>query len=333
MREKNELLSGTIQQGRQQLYLELAPMEGVTTYVFRNAYAKCYGEIDKYYTPFLSLFPNKEFDTKELREIAPEHNEGLYLVPQVLTNSGRDFRKAAKTLKSMGYDEVNVNLGCPSGTVTAKHKGAGMLKDKEQLRIFLEEIFADSPVAISIKTRIGVETEEEWEELLEVYSQYPLKELIVHTRVKEDYYKKPARPEMFTSAHKQFGNRACYNGDINNVRDYEQVCRIAGEPVTNVMVGRGLVMRPWMAGEIKGFREEKRSLDTREELERVKEFHDMIYAEYKVIQSGETNVLYRMKELWGYLINGFLEHEKEGKQIRKCKTLSEYEGIVGRIWQ
>lgn len=333
MREKNELQSGKMKQGKQKPYLELAPMEGVTTYVFRNAYAKCYGEIDKYYTPFLSLFQNKEFDIKELREIVPEHNEGLYLVPQVLTNSGNDFRKAAKTLKSMGYDEVNVNIGCPSGTVTAKRKGAGMLKDKEQLRIFLEEIFAGSPVAISIKTRIGVETEGEWDEILELYSQYPIKELIVHTRVKDDYYKKPARPETFTPALKQFGNRACYNGDINSVRDYEQVCCIAGEPISNVMVGRGLVMRPWMAGEIKGFREEKRSPDTREELERVKEFHDMIYAEYKVIQSGEKNVLYRMKELWGYLINGFPEHEKEGKQIRKCKTLSEYEVIVQKIWK
>ena len=175
--------------------LQMAPMEGITTYIYRNAHAAHFGQMDKYYTPFLSLHKEKEFSYKEKQEILPENNSGLRVIPQVLTNSSEDFLKAVPKLKALGYDEINMNIGCPSGTVTSKGKGAGMLQNPEELQRFLEEIFAKSQIDISIKTRIGMESVEEWAGLLEIYNQYPIKELIVHARVRSDFYKEKTHAE------------------------------------------------------------------------------------------------------------------------------------------
>lgn len=126
---------------------------------------------------------------KELQEILPEHNEGMQVIPQVLTSSAQEFVKMAKELAQMGYTEVNLNCGCPSATVTTKHKGAGVLENPKQLDEMLAEIFEKCPMQVSIKTRIGMEQDWEWEDILEVYSHYPIAELIIHPRVRQDFYK------------------------------------------------------------------------------------------------------------------------------------------------
>ena len=132
----------------ERMIFELAPLEGITTYIYRNAYAHHFGKVDRYYTPFLSLHKEKEFNHKEKQEISPLNNEGIRVIPQVLTNSSEDFLRAAKKLKDLGYGEINLNAGCPSGTVTTKAKGAGMLEDPMRLDKFLSEIFEKSEVKI-----------------------------------------------------------------------------------------------------------------------------------------------------------------------------------------
>lgn len=153
----------------------LAPMEGLTGFVFRNAYQKHFGNIDTYFTPFIN---NKKMNYKEIKDILPEHNEGMHVVPQILTNRAEDFLAIAKELGNYGYESVNLNLGCPSGTVVAKHRGAGFLAVPEELDHFLEEIFAECPLRISVKTRVGVNDAGEWEHLLSIYEKFPMEELI-----------------------------------------------------------------------------------------------------------------------------------------------------------
>ena len=174
--------------------LYLAPMEGITTFVYRNALQHYYGGIDKYFTPFLC---NKKLDYKDKNDVAPENNDKLYIVPQVLTNQADTFLSIAGQLADRGYREVNLNLGCPSGTVTAKKRGAGFLAVPDLLDAFLEEIFDKCPLSISIKTRIGVESLEEWEALCRIYAKYPLKELIIHTRLQKEYYSGVTHPIPF----------------------------------------------------------------------------------------------------------------------------------------
>lgn len=142
---------------------EFAPLEGITGYIYRNAHHACFPSMDRYYTPFITPKKGKSFTTREWNDIAAEHNQNIAVVPQILANQAEGFCKVAGMLKEQGYEEVNLNLGCPSATVTAKKKGAGFLADPDALDAFLEEIFAHSPLKISIKTRIGVENPDEFE--------------------------------------------------------------------------------------------------------------------------------------------------------------------------
>ena len=175
----------------------LAPLEGITGYIYRNALHDFYGTgIDKYFMPFLAPHTKRSFNAKEKNDILPEHNKDLYAVPQILTNNASDFLRIEKDLRALGYEEININLGCPSGTVVSKGRGAGFLAKKDELDAFLEEIFEKTEGKISLKTRIGVEEPEEFYELLEIYNQYPLEELIIHPRVQKELYQGKPHREM-----------------------------------------------------------------------------------------------------------------------------------------
>ena len=151
----------------------LAPMEGVTTFIYRNAHAAVYGPLDKYFTPFLEPHEKRSMKTKERNEVLSQHNEGLYVVPQILTNHAEGFLELTETLQEMGYQEINLNLGCPSKTVVTRGKGAGFLASPEELERFLDMVFKDLPgeMKLSVKTRIGMEADEEFEKLLAVYNR------------------------------------------------------------------------------------------------------------------------------------------------------------------
>ena len=174
--------------GRRIKMLYLAPLEGITGYIYRNAYQKYFGGIDWYFTPFIAPAKGKPFRHRELADVHPEHNTGIMVIPQILTNHSEGFIKAAKALADMGYDEININMGCPSGTVVSKGKGSGMLADPTKLDHFLEEIFAADICKISVKTRLGMEFADEFPDILDVLMKYPFTEVIIHPRTREDYY-------------------------------------------------------------------------------------------------------------------------------------------------
>ena len=200
-----------------------APMEGVTGYVYRNAHRHYFQGIDKYYTPFLTPKKGKGWTSREKNDIAPEHNRNMTVVPQILTNQAEDFVRMAEKLADCGYEEINLNLGCPSGTVVSKGKGAGFLARPQMLEAFLEEIFSAFPVLadgksrmeISIKTRLGMEEAEEFLPLMEMYRRYPLKELIIHPRVREDYYANRPDWDAFERALSGCPFPVVYNGDLD----------------------------------------------------------------------------------------------------------------------
>ena len=315
--------------------LQMAPMEGITNYVYRNAHARHFGKMDKYYTPFLSLHKEKEFNHKEMQEILPEHNRNLNVIPQVLTNSAEDFLRGAEKLNAFGYEEVNINMGCPSATVVTKAKGAGMLAETEKLERFLDEIFAKTPMDISIKTRLGMESAEEWEKLLQIYNQYPIKELTVHARVRTDFYQNKPNWDAFAYAMKNSKNPICYNGDIFSVDDYRRFKKGFSES-ENIMLGRGLLANPFLAEEI--YQDVNSTVDeitigmTKDKVNQLQAFHDELYNEYRSILSGEQNVLFKMKEIWTYMNKMWPGEEKLHKAIRKAKKCSEYEQIVHQLF-
>ena len=182
------------------MQFELAPMEGVTTWIYRAAYHRHFAPAVRYFTPFIAPNMNKGLNTRERNDVLPEHNEGQALIPQILTNRADYFLTTCRDLAELGYDEVNLNLGCPSGTVVSKGKGSGFLANPEELERFLDEIFEACPLKISIKTRVGRTDVTEWPRLLELYRRDPCTELIIHPRIQKDFYRGTPRMEAFEPA-------------------------------------------------------------------------------------------------------------------------------------
>ena len=170
--------------------LYFAPLEGITGYVYRNAFHKIFkSNIDKYFSPFISPGVNQPLTPKELRDIHPDNNKGIKLIPQILANNPDDFLLASTYIRDLGYNEINLNLGCPSGTVVAKGKGSGLLADTDKLLRMLDKIYEKTDMEVSVKTRIGKDDPDEFPELLEIFNRFPIKELIIHPRIRTDFYK------------------------------------------------------------------------------------------------------------------------------------------------
>ena len=233
------------------LHLYFAPLEGITTYPYRNLHHKYFGGVDKYFTPFLAPGPEQGMSVKEMRDVLPENNAGVLVVPQILTNRAGDFLLASKKLLEMGYREINLNLGCPSGTVTAKKKGSGFLLYPDDLDRFFDEVFSDAAVRngeflVSVKTRIGKNEVEEWPELMQVYNRYPIHELTVHPRIQKEFYKGTPHLDVFTDILKESRNPVVYNGDLFTVEKVKEF-REKFPTVGTVMIGRGLIRNPALA--------------------------------------------------------------------------------------
>ena len=302
----------------------MAPLESVTTWIYRQAHAKIYGRLDKYFIPFLEPHEKRDFKTRELQEILPEHNKNIYAVPQILTNRSEGFIKLAKALKDWGYEEINLNLGCPSKTVVTKGKGSGFLAKPEELKLFLTEIFdaLSGEVKISVKTRIGKEDPEEFPALLELFNKYPMEELIIHPRVQKDGYGNVPRLELYELAEKQSVNPLCYNGDLYT---QEQIWNFAERfPGTErLMFGRGFLRDPGLL-----YNEGK---DSKDIFEKFWAFHDLVYEGYQERNMGDRNVLFKMKELWSYQVYQFSEPERLFKTFKKVQDCNEYEQMIRNL--
>lgn len=301
-----------------------APMEGITGYIYRNSYNKFFDNIDKYFTPFIVPNNSRSLKTKELRDILPENNEGINIIPQILTNDSEGFIFTAQKLKRLGYDEINLNLGCPSGTVVAKNRGSGFLAKRDELDKFLEEIFKIDDIKISIKTRIGKESPEEFYELIKIYNKYPMEELIIHPRTRSDFYGNKPNLEVFKDALNLSTNTICYNGDIFTKEDNDKLIETFPK-VDKIMIGRGILANPGLMGEIKdGTFVDKKIL---------KDFHDEIFNNYRELFNEDRNAIFRMKELWGYMIHIFSDNKKYAKKIKKAQKLDAYNDAVSSLFE
>lgn len=305
------------------MILSLAPMEGITGFVFRRVHAECFGPLDRYYTPFLA--PPRQgstFGGRAKREILPENNQGLNVIPQLLTKNADEFVWAAQLLADMGYREVNLNLGCPSGTVTAKGKGAGFLRNLDELEVFLADICERSPLPVSVKTRLGMSDDSEYADILDLYCRMPLAELIVHPRVQKDRYTGHPRERYYGESLARAPFPVAYNGDIFGVDDMEAL--VASYPATrHVMLGRGILANPALARMIAGG-----PAATASELQN---FHDRLFHAYEDIMGG--NAVFRMKEWWSYAKRSFADPKAVHKAVRSTKRVAEYEDAVQRVFR
>ena len=298
----------------------LAPLEGVTDAVFRRVHRDCFSGVAKYFIPFVSPTQNLAFTARDLSILAPENGFG---VPQLLCKDAALFLWAAQALGDMGYGEVNLNLGCPSGTVTAKGKGAGMLRDPARLDAFLDAVFSAVEGPVSVKTRIGVQKPEEFAALLDIYNHYPICELTIHPRVMKQLYRGEADRAAFAAALPECRMPVCYNGDVTTP---EELHTLEAEfpQLSGIMVGRGLIADPALFRRARGG-----APASREEL---RGYCDDLYHGYTEAFGAASCAVSRMKAHWFYLIHRFEGADPLEKPLRKAREGWEYETVVNQIF-
>ena len=312
------------------MQIYFAPLEGITGYVFRNAYEKYYGGIDKYFTPFISPHTKKLMDSREKRDILPENNVGLNIVPQVLTNKAEDLIDLANQLHDdYGYEEINLNLGCPSKTVTTKGKGSGFLEYPNQMEEFFDRYFKACDVKLSIKTRIGYYEVEEAKRLFNMYERFPFTEVIIHPRLGMQMYKGTPYYDVFEEYLGRTKHSICYNGDINSLDDLHQLDD-KWATCDKFMLGRGLIARPGMLKSVGG--EAYSAVLSEEEWNRFLAFHDELLEGYYAYMCEDRNTLFKLKELWTWWAVMFPGQEKMLKKIKKATTLVEYKQLVKQLY-
>lgn len=295
-----------------------APMEGITDAPYRQVHHRFFPGLNSYYMPFISPTMHRTLTNRESRDLPLADSVPFRAVPQILTKVPEDFLWAAEACVQRGYDEVNLNVGCPSGTVVSKGKGSGMLADPEKLDEFLESIFEKSPLPVSVKTRLGIAEADEFPKILGVFNQYPIKELTIHPRVRKQFYKGGVDMDMFRYALENSKNPLCYNGNLrtlSEVRAFEE----AFPQVDAVMIGRGLVGNPAMF-----------QPDTKAET--IRAFHDTLLDTYIETFGSARNAIFRLKENWHCMIYLFEDSEKLWKKLRKTTDITEYRAITAEIF-
>ena len=301
-----------------------APMEGVTSAPYRQAHHRHFSGVDRYYAPFLSPTIHHVLTPREQRDILPEFNEGVPVIPQLLTKNIEDFLWAAGDLAAMGYTEVNLNLGCPSGTVVSKGKGSGFLAHLAELERFLDEIYEKSPIAVSVKTRLGVVDPDEFGPILELYNRYPIPELTIHPRVQKQMYRGEVSLDHFAKAVAESNNPLCYNGDLNTAADIQ--AHLERFPsVQSIMLGRGFVADPALAQKAKGGAPADRAT--------LEAFHNDLFEGFAAAMNNRRNAMLRMKEIWFYHINLFDDNEKHVKRLRKANDVGEFLAAAAAIFR
>ena len=294
-----------------------APMEGITDATFRRLHAKYFPGVDRYFMPFLSPTIHRTLTHREARELPRADSVDFVAVPQLLGKNVEDMLWAIGVCADQGYDEVNINLGCPSGTVVSKGKGSGMLADVFALDAFLDAIYAKAVLPVSLKTRIGVNDSENWEKILEIYRDYPVKELTVHPRIRKAFYKGDCDMAAFAKAVEGSPFPVCYNGNVTSIADAESIA--AQFPaVESVMIGRGLVADPGM-------------LAGGTDRDTLKAFLNELSDTYCRVFESKRNAIYRMKDNWHYLIGLFEGSEKLWKEMRKSTDYDRFMAIANEI--
>lgn len=303
------------------MFLSFAPMEGLTGADYRRVHRAMFPGVDRYYAPFVSPDTAGNLKRRQLEELRREADTGL--VPQLLASEAGAFLAAARSLADLGFTEINLNLGCPSGTVTAKRKGAGLLAEPDALCRLLDGIFASPPAKISVKTRMGWASTEEFAALLEIYRRYPLSELIVHARDRAGMYR--SAPDAAGVAPVLTGSPfpVCYNGDIFSPAQLERVARqLPG--LERVMLGRGAVADPALFRVLRGGAPLR--------AEELRAFLDALLDAALASGLSPLFALNRLKELWYYLRCKFPGGEKPLKALLKSRRIEDYREALDALF-
>lgn len=296
----------------------LAPLQGFTDFVYRRCHHEFFGIVDEYYIPYIALGPGQKIRNSQLRDLLPENNAGVPVVPQVLCSNAGELRKLAGDVKQMGYSKINLNLGCPYPMATKRGRGTGLLENSEQLTQVLDTLFSAFDFQVSVKFRSGLVDEQTIRERVQLLQKYPFEQWIFHPRTAKQLYKGVANRRLFAELSSTLEKPMVYNGDIQSARDLDEIKDLV--PGQNAwMIGRGLLSDPLLIHRIKG-----QAFDEREELNLMREFHQCVFEAYRSAFQDDGQVLMKMKQFWSYFALRFSNPSKTYRPIKKASKLAKF---------
>ena len=305
-----------------------APLQGATDFDFRKALAESFGGIDKYFIPYLSYGKGREIKKSQLREVFPENNESLPVVPQVLFSDQAELFDLVSILIDYGYEEINLNLGCPYPMATNKGRGAAWLEKPEALNEILQQLYAKGfPAKFSVKMRAGMTNDQDAQAIFGILNQFPLEELIFHPRTASQMYDGKANPQLFVEAISVVKHPMVYNGDISSAADFQEIQTLLPEQ-KSWMIGRGLVTNPALAAQLKGEVFEPKALR-----KQMREFHDQLLEGYSARLQGDGHIVMKMSQFWAYFSQSFENPHKAMKLVKKSSNLLKYNAAVTEIFK
>jgi len=304
----------------------LAPIQGVTDYPFRNAFQKYFGSIHSMYSPYLRLDKDLHLKRSRIKDVLPENNVGVNLIPQIMTNSSEGFLFLSDFITEKGYSEVNWNLGCPFSMVTNRKLGSGLLPFYNEIDKILNESLPKTKLKVSIKMRIGLEDENEIYKVLPVLDKYAISEIIIHPRTGKQMYKGEINLQVFEKCLKLTKHSICYNGDINTLQDFENL-KQKFTSVNTWMIGRGAVSNPFLVSQIKGDELPENKID------HFSKFHDELFSHYQNQLSGQSHILNKMRVFWEYFALSFSNDHKSYKKIKKATSIDKYLKAIEQIYK
>jgi len=308
------------------IILSLGPFQGITDFIYRQVFQSQFEGIDKFYTPFFTAIHKADSKNLQGAEIDPKFNNITRLVPQILTNDHRELFHFSTYCAGLGYQEININLGCPYPRVAKKKRGSGLLPHADSLDEILDRHFAGNPLPTGIKCRLGYENPTEIAALAKVFNRYPLSELIIHARTGKQLYKGQVLLDEFAAIVTDLHINPGYNGDIFNTAEFADRA-IRFPDVKHFMLGRGILSDPFLAADI---REIPINSDRKQQLY---QFVKTLYEQRKAFSNNKPSAIGRMKELWSYLKYSFEEPQVIWRKIKKNNSFAEYEAAVDQIFE
>ncbi len=300
-----------------------APLQGATDFSYRKAYSQVFGAIDKYFIPYISYGKGREIKKSQLREVFPENNVGLNVVPQVLFSDTAELLDLVSILVDYGHQEINLNLGCPYPMATNRGRGAAWLEKPEALKLTLQALFdRQFSSKFSVKMRAGMKNDRDASEIFGVLNEFELTEIIYHPRTASQMYSGKANPALFTEAVSGAKLPLVYNGDITTEQEFQELKALFPEQTT-WMIGRGMLMFPALPSTLKG-----EAIEPKELRRKLKEFHDLMLESYTERLDGSGHILMKMNQFGEYFCESFENPHKAMKMIKKAGSLNKYNAAV-----
>lgn len=305
-----------------------SPLQGFTDFRFRNAFHKYFGGIDTFYSPYIKLNGKLSIKGSYERDILPENNDTLQVIPQIITNDAEEFLFVAKYVKELGYNELNWNLGCPYPMVAKCGMGSGLIKNTEGINHILERVHNETDIIVSMKMRMGYENPTEILDVFPILEKYPIKNIAIHARIGKQLYKGGVDLDSFQRCLDVSKHKLYYNGDITSVAKFKML-QERFPSIDHFMIGRGLIADPFLPSMIKNNSTEY----PKNRFEIFEEFHDTIYHDYDAYLQGPTPIRMKMLGFWEYFSESFSNPQKTFKKIKKAGNQKHYEEAVKEIFK